>query len=431
MPSQHKTGYYTFLFVYILAIFSIGNWIERHQTLPLLLAYSSAFLGYVFLLLKHDTSRLLFSAGVVVRILLFLSLPSLSDDLYRFIWDGTLLKNGIHPFNELPGFYLNQNLPGLTQELYNQLNSPNYFTIYPPLNQFIFWLSAVIGNGDWLVSANVIRLILYAADIGSFFLLKRLLCHYGKSEKLAFWYFLNPLVILEGVGNLHFEVIVVFFLLAGIFCFEKSKRWLSATGFGLAIGTKLLPLIFLPFLFLKGITQKKWLISIIAGIIGLLTLIPMLNESFLNGMKESLDLYFRSFEFNASIYFIARQIGYWIYGYNNIALIGPLLSVVSMLSILTISFIGFKKDWPLPKTFIFILTCYLLLATTVHPWYIIPMIALGALSGFWYPIVWSGLIFLTYVGYTKNGFELPMYIVGVEYVVLLFTMSLELRLRKV
>ena len=140
MPNQHKTGYYTFLIVYVLAIFSIGNWIERHNTLPLLLAYSSAFLGYIFLLQKNDTSRLLFSTGVIVRILLFLSLPSLSDDLYRFIWDGTLLKNGIHPFNELPGYYLNQNIPGLDHQLYDKLNSPKYFTIYPPLNQFIFWV---------------------------------------------------------------------------------------------------------------------------------------------------------------------------------------------------------------------------------------------------------------------------------------------------
>lgn len=415
MPNLNKTGYYTFLAVYILAIFSIGNWIERHQTLPLIFAYSSAFIGYVFILQNGDFLKTLFNAGILIRILLFLSLPILSDDLFRFIWDGTLLKNGIHPFSELPEYYLDKNIIGLDLELYNRLNSPNYFSIYPPLNQFTFWLSVIVGNGDWLVSANVIRLFLYAADVGSFYLLKKLLGHYAKSEKLAFWYFLNPLVILEFTGNVHFEGLVVFFLLLGIYCYEQHKKLLSAVGLGLASGTKLLPLIYLPFLFLRGIGDKKWHVPIIAGLIGIATFLPLLNEQFIAGMSESLDLYFRSFEFNASIYFLAREVGYWIYGYNNIALIGPLMSVLSLLSIATLSIVAYRKKWSLPKAFLFILTTYLLLTTTVHPWYILPLVAFGLLAGYWYPIVWSFMIFLTYVGYNQNGFELPIYIVVIEY----------------
>jgi hypothetical protein len=427
MPRQHNTGYYTFLAIFLLAIFSIGNWIERHHTLPLLLAYSSAFLGYIFLQLKNENSNLLLSTGILIRVLLLLSLPSLSDDLYRFIWDGTLLKNGIHPFSQLPGYYLDQNIPGLDQELFNKLNSQNYFTVYPPLNQFIFWLSVTVADSDWLVSANIIRLFLFAADFGSFYFLKKLLIHYKKPQKLAFWYWLNPLIILEFTGNLHFEGLVIFFLLAGIYFYEKNKNWHSATGLGLAIGTKLLPLIYLPFLFLKGLKEKKWFVSIMAGIIGMATLLPILNETFIRAMSQSLNLYFRSFEFNASIYFMAREVGYWIYGYNNIVLIGPALSILSFLSIIAISVIAYFKKWSIPKSFLFILTVYLLFATTVHPWYILPLIAFGLLSGYWYPIVWSFLIFLTYAGYTKDGFELPMYIVVVEYLVILIVILLELR----
>ena len=430
MPKQYQTGYYTFLFVYILAIFSIGSWIERHQSLPLLLAYFSAFMGYVFLLLKQEESRLLFSVGLIARVLLFISLPVLSDDLYRFIWDGTLLKNGIHPFEALPGAYLDQNISGIDQTLFDRLNSPNYFTIYPPLNQFIFWLSVSIGQGNWLVSANVIRLILYGADVGTFLFLRKLLIHYGKSENYAFWYWLNPLVILEFTGNLHFEGLVIFFVITGLYYFEKNRKWLSAAGFGLAIGTKLLPLIYLPFLFLKGLRERKWIIAILSGVLGLLTLLPLLNETFIRAMSESLDLYFRSFEFNASLYFLAREVGFWIYGYNNIALIGPLLSIFSVVTILAISGIAVWKKWSVPKTLLFILTSYLLFATTVHPWYVLPLVALGVLSGYWYPIVWSLLIFLTYVGYTKSGFELPMFIIVIEYVLTGLVLLFETRLKK-
>ncbi|MEQ9468525.1 MAG: glycosyltransferase 87 family protein [Ekhidna sp.] len=429
MPNlnQSKTGYYTFLAIFVLAIFSMGNWFERYQSLPLILAYGSSFAAYFFIVYKSENTQTLLTTGILVRVLLFLSLPILSDDLYRFIWDGTLLKNGIHPFAELPGFYLDKNIDGIDQQLYERLNSPNYFTIYPPLNQFIFWVSVRVGDGDWLVTANVIRLILLVADLGSLFMLQKLLIHYGKSANLAFWYFLNPLVILEFVGNLHFEGLVIFFLLAGIYGYEKNRNWLSASVFGLAIGTKLLPLIYLPYLFLKGLKERRWFISILAGIIGLLTFLPMLNIQFISGITGSLDLYFRSFEFNASIYFIAREIGFWIYGYNNIALIGPLLSILSFLSIIAISILGWVRKWSLPKSLLSILTVYLLFATTVHPWYILPLVAFGLLSGFWYPIVWSLLIFLTYIGYTQSGFELPAYILVIEYAIVLMILSVEIK----
>lgn len=429
MREKNPTGFYTFLLVFALAIFGLSHWIDRAQTTPLMLAFGTTFMGYIFILQEKNSFKLLLSLGILLRLVTFFSMPSLSDDIYRFIWDGTLLKNGIHPFEQLPSFYMDLDVDGINQTLFDQLNSQQYFTIYPPLNQFIFWISSVIGNGNWLVSANVIRVILLLADIGSFFLLKQLLVRYGKSEHLTFWFFLNPLVILEFVGNLHFEGLVIFFLLGGIYFFEKGKKIFSGTAMGLAIGTKLLPLIYLPFLFLQGLKNKKWSVSIIAGVVGLATLLPMLSEAFITGMQTSLDLYFRSFEFNASIYFLAREIGFWIYGYNNIALIGPLLSIVSILAILTISFVAVNKKWSIPKTFLFILTSYLLFATTVHPWYIIPLIALGILSGYWFPVVWSFMIFLTYLGYTKTGFELSMLWVIAEYVIVFIILLFETRFK--
>lgn len=427
MREKHPTGFYTFLLVFALAIFGIGHWIDRTQSIPLILAFGTAFIGYLFLLQEKNSTQILFGLGVVVRLILLLSFPSLSDDVYRFIWDGTLLKNGIHPFEQLPAYYLEQNVNGIDQSLYTRLNSQPYFTIYPPINQFIFWISVVIGNHNWLVSAGVIRLILLLADVGSFYFIKKLLIKYEKSEHLVFWFFLNPLVILEFTGNLHFEGLVIFFVLSGIYFYETNKKIASASAIGLAIGTKLLPLIFLPFLFLKGLKNQKWSISIIAGIIGLATLLPMLNEAFISGMQTSLDLYFRSFEFNASIYFIAREIGFWIYGYNNIAQIGPFLSVLSVLSILSLSVLSVWKKWSIPTTFLFILSYYLLFTTTVHPWYILPLVVFGILSGYWYPIVWSFMIFLTYMGYTSTGFELPMIIVAIEYVIVGLILIFELK----
>ncbi|MDE0472602.1 MAG: glycosyltransferase 87 family protein [Ekhidna sp.] len=424
MRKKKPIGFFTFALLFTLAFFSIGNWFERYQTAPVLFSYVTAFTGYLFLTYERESPVLLFALGIIARLTLFFSLPSLSDDIYRFIWDGALLKNGIHPFAELPGYYLNRNIPGLDQALYERLNSPEYFSIYPPLNQLIFWLSVQF-NSNWMVSANLMRTLILAADIGSFLILKKLLRLYQKEEHLAFFYFLNPLVILESVGNIHFEGVVIFFLLGGLYLYEKNRKWFSAVFTGLAIGTKLLPAIYLPSLFFKGLKNKKWWIPLLSGVVGLMSILPIADQEFLGGMRSSLNLYFRRFEFNASLYFLARELGIEYYGYNNIAKIGPLLSVLSVLFILALSIIGTVRKWNIAKMFLVILSAYLFFTTTVHPWYILPLIAFGVLSGYWYPVVWSVTIFFTYAGYTSDGFELPLWIVVLEYFFVILTFTIE------
>lgn len=425
MLKRPSTGYNTFVFIFLLGVFSIGNWIDRDQTLPLFLAFFSALLGYLFILQEKENFKLLVGIGLLARLILFFTMPSLSDDIYRFIWDGLLSKNGLNPYTELPSYYLNTTaIPGINSELFNHLNSSNYFSVYPPLNQFLFWIS-IACTDSWLTATNLLRALLLLADVGSLLILQRLLFHYGKPKQLAFWYFLNPLVILEFTGNIHFEGLVIFLVLVGIYFLEKNRGGLSAASLGLAIATKLLPLIYLPYLFILGLRNRRWWVAISAGLIAILTLLPMLNHAFISSMQSSLDLYFRNFEFNASLYFIAREVGLLIYGYNNIAFIGPLLALLSFSSILFISILGNKRQWSIPKTLLFILTTYLLFTTTVHPWYVLPLIAFGLLSGYWYPIVWSLMIFLTYLGYSKEGFELPLFIVFVEYAVIAVSICIE------
>ncbi len=428
MRQQNNTALYSGIFVFFAGITAAGMLIPRHHSLSLGLAYFSAFFVYFWLCQFPPSKWSVLTIGVAVRLLLFLTLPMLSDDIYRFIWDGKLLQNGLSPFAQLPSTIAGEGnfANGLNDELYQNLNSKDYFTIYPPLNQLIFWLGASIGGESWLTSANIIRVFLLVADVGSFFLLRKLLLHWKKDEALANWYFLNPLVILEGVGNLHFEVLVTAFLLLGLYLYHKQKSFPSGFSFGLAIATKLLPLIYLPALLLRK-PFKSGLITVTSAVVLVAaSFVPLIDEALLHSMTTSIGLYFQKFEFNASIYFLLREVGYWMTGYNVIGTLGPALSVITFLLIIGLAIIGRIKKWPIERIMLVSLTVYLLLATTVHPWYIIPLISLGILTGYRFPLIWSLLIFVTYFGYNQTGFELSAGWLVVEYTVVLSVLIIEL-----
>ena len=122
---------------------AIGYGIQRHETLPLFLSYAVLFFLYLWVLFQNKENHLWLAGGLLFRAALLFSVPALTDDFYRFIWYGRLLDSGHHPFAEVTSYYLRNNLdiPGIDAALYDKLNSKINFTIYPPLSQFIFWLS--------------------------------------------------------------------------------------------------------------------------------------------------------------------------------------------------------------------------------------------------------------------------------------------------
>ena len=407
-----------------------------------------------------------------MRLLLVFAIPNFSDDLYRFIWDGRLLTQGINPFDHLPSYYIDQNstIPGLTKELYQQLNSPNYFTIYPPVNQVIFAIAAWLFPTSIWGSSLVMKAFLLVFEIGSILLIISLLKHFKLPAKNVLLYALNPLIIIEITGNIHFEGAMIFFLLLAIWFIVLKKRWvLSAIAFALSVASKLLPLMFLPLLvrrigktgraanktnalspttkllnqpmqLLNSIKRRinlaEWLSlnwkKIIAyfGIIGFTLIglfIPLINGVFLTNFGDSLNLYFQKFEFNGSLYYCFRWIGFQVKGYNIIGTLGPVLALSALTGILLITLLEAKTTWSkLFERMLFAVCCYLFCSATVHPWYVAMPIVFCLFTRFRFPILWSGLIFLTYINYSYGEYFENLWMVGIEYVLVFGYMLYEI-----
>ena len=143
-----------------------------------------------------------------------------------------------------------------------------------------------------------------------------------------------------------------------------------------------------------------------------------MSSGFISNYASSLDLYFRKFEFNASIYYVARALGAYIKGYNPISITGPMLGLISILSILILANREKDPNWnQLPVALLFAFTLYFTCSTVVHPWYLTTLVALSCLSTYRYSIVWSGLIMLSYSAYQWEFYTENTILIAIEYIV--------------
>lgn len=412
----------------------LGYSVPRQHFSVLISLLSLLFLGYGLLVFKYlvasqpqPINRLLFGGAIGFRVLLLLVMPCFSDDVYRFIWDGRLLQHGFNPYLYLPSQVLYSPIgtaAGLDDALFRQLNSPNYFTVYPPVNQLFFGLAAWLSGGSVFWNAVWLRVPIILSEIGSLWLLVALLRGRHQNPNLALLYGLNPLVILELTGNLHFEAVMIFFTLLAAWCLLRGQMWTSAGAMGLAIGTKLLPLVLLP-LVVRWLGWKKGIgYALLTGLLVVVQFAPFASLKLAHNVFASIDLYFQKFEFNASVYYILRTIGYWIKGYNTIESVGFWLSLTTMLSILWISFRW--RNVSLPTQVLAVLTLYFAFATTVHPWYTTTVVASAVFTRYRYPLLWSALIPLSYSTYQARPYHENLWLTAVEYGLVLIVWLIEL-----
>ena len=353
--------------------------------------------------------------ALVARLILLPCLPQLSDDVYRFVWDGLLQLDGINPYIGTPTEVLDRS-SYLTSTLYANLNSPDYYSIYPPVAQYVFVGATYFSPDSVQGAATGMRLFIIGCELGSAFYLVRLLRHYGLPEHRVLLYALNPLIIIELTGNLHFEAVMICFLL-GAWYYLLRERWVwSVLFFGLAVSSKLLPLMFLPLWWRVLGFRRVALYGLgVTVTVGLLFL-PYLDAQLVAHFGESLDLYFQRFEFNASVYYLARWVGFRVEGYNIIGQLGPILVGAALLGILTIAYWR-RAPFYLPDRLLWTIVLYLALALTVHPWYVSLPVVFCVFTEYRFPLVWSYLITLTYVNYSYGVYYENLWVVGLEYVV--------------
>lgn len=418
------------LFLWAIALLFISFAINRADFPIVISTYALAFVAYFCLCydknVEEKTIKNLLILSILIRGIVVFAFPFFSDDIYRFWWDGKLLTRGINPFTEIPRYYIENQIftDDFSKSVFLKLNSPDYYSVYPPVCQAIFTLSYWLSPKSIYGAALVIKGFIFLCEIGTIFILKNL-----ASPKKTLLYALNPLIIIELCGNAHFEAAMIFFFVACLYLlFDEKKistKRLFAAAFllALSVAAKLLTLIFLPLIFKKLGLKKGLFFSIAVGIFILFLFFPFVNTTFIAHFSESLNLYFQKFEFNASLYYLLRTIGKIYYGY------APTIQISYLLKFCTaaaVTYFFFKKGDFFQQTFLFF-TCYLFFQSTVHPWYLSTLVLLSVFVPFRYGILWSGAIMLSYIHYWDNQYQENYWLIALEYSVVIFYIWYEMR----
>ena len=300
-------------------------------------------------------------SALAVRVLLLGVDPFLSDDLWRYLWDGEVQRSGINPYLAPPTDSMLEPVASDSDwvEVRSRVNHPSIRTIYPPLSQLFFRFLA-LGETSWRIFTALLDL-----SVGA--VLALVLHRRGRDPREAVLWWWHPLPILECAVGAHVEVLALLLTVLAFYWLEARRKSRALVMLGAAIATKIFPLGWIP-LFLKRTGGRRgWLLLLV----GILSVLPFL-ESDLSQMTEGLQ------EFSAGWYsgdILFRPVGFLI-GINpedRHDSASQYLRMAFLAAWLAVTWYCRNMDpW---RGFLVVSLAFVVLTPTLHPWYLLWLLA--------------------------------------------------------
>jgi alpha-1,6-mannosyltransferase len=349
---------------------------------------------------------LLLGAALLFRATLLVAAPTLSDDLYRYVWEGKVLAAGESPYRYAPTA---PELEPLRDAISDGVNNRGVPSPYPPLAQG-FGLLAYQWFGASLLGPKVLATLGDLAALGALLLLLR---QAGLPPERAAVYAWNPLVLLAFAHSGHNDSWMIALLLAACLLVGAGRLGWSAAALALATLAKVLPLLAVPLFATRWGRRPGPLLvygAVLAG--GYLPLLLLGG-----GAPGSLFAYTLTWTGNESLFFLLR----W-----GLAALGlPGLTLAKLLSLLAVLLgVGLLAGYPplRARPLWWRVYCALALAlvwaSTLNPWYVtalVPFLALALARGRW-PfafrpaaswgwLLFSGTVALAYLTYSTGRWQ--------------------------
>jgi hypothetical protein len=274
----------------LLILYRIG--LHSHGTtdivwfIKLALVQSGLYLIAAWLVVRTRSARstliiVLLLAGIL-RLSIVFAPPYLSDDIYRYVWDGRVQAAGINPYRYIPA---DEHLQSLRDEkIYPKINRRDYaHTMYPPAAEVTYFLTTRISE-----SVTWMKLTIVGFELITVWLLMELLASFGIPLQRILIYAWHPLAVWEFAGSGHIDPLAFAFIALALLA--RRRNWETATGIALGLATlaKLFPVVLFPALY------KRWgwkmpaalIVTIVVGYLPYLGVGPLGVLGFIPGYAQ-------------------------------------------------------------------------------------------------------------------------------------------------
>ena len=217
----------------------------------------------IFIVLTQPVDRytfpLVLTVAVICRLAVLYADPYLSSDVYRYVWDGIVQHAHISPYRYVPGSQSLSFLRTPNQDIFDNINRRDYArTIYPPAAQLLFYLVTFISPTLAFMKTTMVLfegLTLWA--------LNELMCHLGIRREQSLLYAWCPLLIWEIAGSGHLDSAAMAYIALALLFRYRGRPVLTGLFLGLAVMTKLYPLVLVPALYQRGDRKMPAMLSVV------------------------------------------------------------------------------------------------------------------------------------------------------------------------
>ncbi|NIP38155.1 MAG: hypothetical protein GWO07_04065 [Candidatus Dadabacteria bacterium] len=358
------------------------------------------------------------------------SSPILEVDYYRYLWDGAVTASGNNPYKYSPQELSEGNnnlaveletLSGKYGYILDNVNHPELKTSYPPVTQAVFAISSLIKPFSLLTW----KLILLILDIATFILIYLVLkkLKLPQSNLIIYWW--NPLLIKEVFNSGHMDIVVFPFLIGSFLLYLSKKYTFSFTALCTAVGVKLWPVLLLPVLIRKFISDWKNFSKYLSifSVLSFIILLPLIISYF--DQASGIEAYSRRWQNNDSVFRIILAVSEFVlplFGYHHGH--GQFISRIAVVCIMVFSVLYLTKNKAKGnldyfKTGLIIIAITFFLSPAQFPWYYLWMLPILTIIPYRPLLLLSVLMPLYYLRYyfeSRGEFSFYYeYIVWLEY----------------
>lgn len=243
---------------------------------------------------QFTSTKKVWTFVLVVSLLFFIMLPLTSTDVFYYIGTGwSEAHYGVNPYYVSVNELMEENEEAAQDEMLLKMKGiwSGQTVVYGPVWPLICKLLSGLSCGNLFLALFIYKLFYLVLHLINTYLIYKIT---NKRNLFALIYGLNPLILFDGLANGHNEVLVIFFILLGLYFFIRKKNiFLTIVSFALATAVKYFAILLIPFIILYYYRKEKplkkilkaslWAILFIV-IVALCYMIYMQDFDILNGI---------------------------------------------------------------------------------------------------------------------------------------------------